>query len=67
MEKIVKLIAKNTDRNVEFNFHMDDCKPHSCEICQLECSERLHPFKKKVDWTVATISQVSKHNLENNA
>ena len=66
MEKIVKLIAKNTDRNVEFNFHMDDCKPHSCEICQLECSERLHPFKKKIDWTVATISQVSKHNLENN-
>ena len=67
MENIIKTLASETERHVEFNFHMDDCKPHSCEICQLECSERLHPFKKKVDWTVATISQVSKHNLENNA
>ena len=67
MENIIKTLASETERHVEFNFHMDDCKPHSCEICQLECSERLHPFKKKIDWTVATISQVSKHNLENNA
>ena len=67
MENIIKTLVAETERHVEFNFHMDDCKPHSCEICQLECSERLHPFKKKIDWTVATISQVSKHNLENNA
>jgi hypothetical protein len=48
--KNIKTLVAETERNVEFNFHMDDCKPHSCEICQLECSDRLHPFKKKVDW-----------------
>lgn len=67
MENIIKTLVAETERNVEFNFHMDDCKPHSCEICQLECSERLHPFKKKIEWTADSISQVSKHNLENNA
>jgi hypothetical protein len=36
MESMIKLIAKNTDRDVEFNVHMDDCKPFSCEICQLQ-------------------------------
>ena len=64
MENIIKTLVAETERNVEFNFHMDDCKPHSCEICQLECSERLHPFKKKIEWTVDTISQVSKHCLK---
>lgn len=64
MEKIIKTLVAETERNVEFNFHMDDCKPHSCEICQLECSERLHPFKKKIEWTVGTISQISKHSLK---
>ena len=29
MEKNSKTNCQNTDRNVEFNFHMDDCKPHS--------------------------------------
>ncbi|HCN12220.1 MAG TPA: cation diffusion facilitator family transporter, partial [Chryseobacterium sp.] len=35
MEKAYKLIGENTDRSVEFNFHLDDCKTFSCEICQL--------------------------------
>lgn len=64
MENIIKTLVAETERNVEFNFHMDDCKPHSCKICQLECSERLHPFKKKIEWTVGTISQISKHSLK---
>ena len=32
MENIIKTLASETERHVEFNFHMDDCKPHSCEI-----------------------------------
>lgn len=64
MENIIKLIAKNTDRNVEFNFHMDDCKPHSCEICELNCTQRIHVFKQKIEWNAESISQPSKHCFE---
>jgi len=64
MEDVYKLIGENTDRTIEFNFHLDDCKPISCEICQLwECPVRQRPFVKKVDWNEKNISQVQKHNV----
>ena len=65
MEEIIKLIAKNTDRTVEFNFHMDDCKPFSCAICELaSCPVRQQEFIKKIDWNSSNIAQVHKHSLE---
>lgn len=67
MENIIKTLIVETERNVEFNFHMDDCKPHSCEICLLECSHRIHDFKKKIPWNAETVSQVSKHCMKRNA
>ncbi len=64
MEKMILLIAENTDRKVEFNFHMDDCKPTSCAICQIsECPVRQHAFTKKIDWNGENISQPDKHTL----
>jgi len=66
MEEMIKSVAAATDRNVEFNFHMDDCRPISCEICQLfECKVRQKPFVKKVEWNAANISQLQKHTEEN--
>ena len=66
MEEVIKMIAKNTDRQVEFNFHMDDCKPTSCSVCQIEnCPVRQHDFIKKVEWNGDNISQPDKHTLEN--
>ncbi len=66
MEEVIKLIAKNTDRKVEFNFHMDDCKPTSCAICQVDnCPVRQYAFIKKIDWNGENISQPDKHTLEN--
>lgn len=66
MEAMIKEIAENTDRSVEFNFHMDDCKPTSCAICQIkECPVRQHNFVKKVEWTGENISQPDKHTVEN--
>jgi len=66
MEEMIKLIAENTDRAVEFNFHMDDCKPISCEICSIEnCPVRQHEFVKKVEWVGENISQPDKHTVEN--
>ncbi len=66
MESLIKLIAKNTDRQVEFNFHMDDCKPTSCAICQIkDCPVRQQNFTKKVEWDGENISQPGKHTVEN--
>lgn len=64
MEQIYRLIGGNTDRTVEFNFHLDDCKPVSCKICQLwECPVRQHDFVKRVEWNGKNISQVPKHSI----
>ncbi|QOW10921.1 cation transporter [Kaistella flava (ex Peng et al. 2021)] len=65
MEEVYKLIAQNTDRTIEFNFHLDDCKPTSCEICELwECPVRQRPFVKKIEWNAKTIAQEGKHSVD---
>lgn len=65
MEELMVCIAEHTDRRIEFNFHLDDCKPSSCEVCQIaDCKVRALPFVKKIDWNLTTITQVSKHNKE---
>ncbi|MDY3350491.1 cation diffusion facilitator family transporter [Riemerella anatipestifer] len=63
MEKAIKLLLAHTERTVEFNFHMDDCKPFSCEICQLDCPFRSAPFQKQIHWDIHTTTQVEKHQL----
>lgn len=66
MEEVIKIIIKNTDRNIEFNFHMDDCKPSSCEICQLlDCPVRQKKLIGKVQWNANNIAQPDKHGINN--
>lgn len=65
MEEVIKLIVENSNRSIEFNIHMDDCKPFSCEICQMmDCPVRQKPFVKTIQWTAQNISQIQKHQLE---
>lgn len=65
MEKMIILLAKNTKRSVEFNFHMDDCKPISCPICQIaDCPVREKDFVKRVQWTPENVTCVDKHTAE---
>lgn len=65
MEDLYKLIGENSYRVIEFNFHLDDCKPNSCEICELfECPVRQHPFVQKIEWNEKTIAQEGKHSLK---
>jgi len=65
MEKMIILLAKNTKRSVEFNFHMDDCKPISCPICQIaDCPVRERDFIKRVTWTPENVTCVDKHTAE---
>ncbi|MCW3160442.1 cation diffusion facilitator family transporter [Chryseobacterium oryctis] len=64
MEKMILLLAKHTKRSVEFNFHMDDCKPISCSICQItNCPVRENDFIKKVAWTPENVTSTDKHTI----
>lgn len=72
MKQLIMLIVKHTDRPIEFNIHMDDCRPEkSCEVCQiLDCPARQFSFKKKIEWRRENITQCDKHcrcngNLKN--
>lgn len=67
MEEVIVLVASKMDRSIEFNFHMDDCRPPmSCEVCQiLDCPVREKDFVKKVEWNAKNIAQVQKHNVQN--
>ncbi|WP_226063763.1 cation diffusion facilitator family transporter [Kaistella polysaccharea] len=65
MEEMYKLIGENHDRTIEFNFHLDDCKSTSCEICTLfDCPVRQFAFVKKVEWNEKTITQEGKHTIK---
>jgi cation diffusion facilitator family transporter len=64
MENLYKLVGESHDRAIEFNFHLDDCKPSSCAICMLfECPVREHAFAGRVEWNVNTITQETKHTI----
>ena len=65
MEKMILLLAQNTKRSVEFNFHMDDCKTISCPLCQIaDCPVRERKFVKRVKWTPENVTCVDKHTAE---
>lgn len=65
MESMILLLANNTKRTVEFNFHMDDCKPISCEICQIkDCMVRERTFVKRVEWTAENVTNIAKHSID---
>lgn len=65
MEKVIILLAKNIKRNIEFNFHMDDCKPISCPVCQIkECPVREKDFVKRVTWTPENVTGPDKHTAD---
>lgn len=64
MEKMIILLAQNTNRSIEFNFHMDDCKPISCPICQIaDCPVREQDFVKRVIWTPENVTFADKHTV----
>ncbi|KFF27991.1 cation diffusion facilitator family transporter [Chryseobacterium vrystaatense] len=65
MEKMIIVLAKNTKRSVEFNFHMDDCKTVSCPVCQIkDCPVREKDFVKRVQWTPENVTSVEKHTVD---
>ena len=66
MEEVIKLVVSKSKRSIEFNFHMDDCKPISCAVCPIkECSVRSLEFVGRVKWDANTITQADKHTVDN--
>ncbi|MET3535477.1 cation diffusion facilitator family transporter [Chryseobacterium limigenitum] len=65
MENVIILLAKNTKRTVEFNFHMDDCRTVSCPVCQIaDCPVREREFVKRVEWTAENVTREIKHTVQ---
>ncbi len=64
MEKVIRLLAEKIERTIEFNFHLDYCKPFSCEICTIDCKFRQKPFVQIVQWEVKNLAGVAKHHKE---
>lgn len=65
MEKMIILLAGRVKRNIEFNFHMDDCKPISCPVCRIaDCPVREQDFVKKVTWTPENVTCGDKHTVD---
>jgi len=66
MEDLLLVIVANTDRTIDFNLHMDDCKPISCKICQMKnCPVRQFATTEKIEWNFETITQPDKHTEKN--
>lgn len=64
-ENVRNILNSKYDRTIEFNFHMDDCLPKSCTVCQLSgCPHRIHPFKKSIEWNIQNITRDAKHTAE---
>jgi len=64
IELLEKLVAEEFGDNLELFVHLDDCVEASCPIClKNDCKVRKHPFQRKIEWTVESISTNQKHDL----
>jgi len=62
IDKLSELVRAKYGESVELFVHSDACMEYSCKICIKEdCKVRLHPFKERVEWTIANISKNKKH------
>lgn len=60
--RMEELVNRHSGRDVELFIHMDPCVVTSCSICQLpECSERRHPFARRIAWSLETVLGNAKH------
>lgn len=58
-------VINHFGNRIELFVHLDACKEYSCSICtKTNCELRKHPFKQKINWTIANISTNQKHNLD---
>ncbi len=64
IDRLGQLIRAEFGEGLEMFVHTDGCLPFSCGICaKKECRERLHPFRRRVGWTVENVSSDEKHRI----
>lgn len=65
IDRLSALVTDHFGDRVEMFIHTDGCMEFSCAICsKAECPQRLHPFQKRVAWTVDNISADQKHQQQ---
>ena len=64
IDALSTLVKDEYGEAVELFVHSDGCLDYSCNIClKQNCPVRKHPFEKKIDWTIANISNNNKHKI----
>jgi len=64
IEALGALIKNEFGEAVELFVHSDGCQEYSCRICAKQnCMVRLHPFEKRITWTIENISHDAKHDI----
>lgn len=61
-EKLKKVLSDNSDKDIIFNLHIDECFKKYCKYCQKEnCNERNEDFQEELK---LTIEKFTKEKLE---
>lgn len=64
IDHLATLVRSEFGESLELFVHSDGCLPFSCQICEkLDCAARVHPFQKKMEWTLDNILSDQKHQL----
>jgi len=64
IDELAKLVRSEIGESLDLFVHSDGCLPFSCQICEKkDCAVRVHPFTKKVEWTLDNILSDQKHQL----
>lgn len=64
IDELDRLVKSEYGETLELFVHSDGCLAFSCKICgKTSCNERIHPFQKKITWTLDNISNNKKHEL----
>ncbi len=64
IDQLATLVRSEFGESLELFVHSDGCLPFSCQICEkADCAARVHPFAKKVEWTLDNILSDQKHQL----
>ena len=64
IDHLATLVRSEFGESLELFVHSDGCLPFSCQICEkLDCAARVHPFEKKMVWTLDNILSDQKHQL----
>jgi len=64
IDMLIALIKAEFGDAIEMFVHTDGCLDFSCSICTKDdCNVRMHPFSKKIEWTLDNIISNKKHQL----